>query len=147
MSAKMVDVTTKDISLREAEAEGVIKLRKETLQRILDGRIEKGDPIAIAKVAAIQAVKKTPDVLPLCHPISLTGVEVEHEVLDDGVKLKVRVRAMERTGVEMEALAGVSIGLLTIWDVVKKYEKNELGQYPDTAICGIKVVRKVKKNV
>jgi len=146
MSIKMIDITHKNVSFREAIAEGVIYLSGETIKRIKKGNIEKGDPIVIAKLAAIQAVKKTSDLLPLCHPIKVTGVDVEHIILDNGIKLRISVRTTEKTGVEMEALTGLLIGLATIWDVVKKYEKDKLGQYPRTSISEVKIIKKVKQD-
>ncbi|RLG02679.1 MAG: cyclic pyranopterin monophosphate synthase MoaC [Thaumarchaeota archaeon] len=142
----MIDITHKNVSFREAIAEGVIYLSGETIKRIKKGNIEKGDPIVIAKLAAIQAVKKTSDLLPLCHPIKVTGVDVEHIILDNGIKLRISVRTTEKTGVEMEALTGLLIGLATIWDVVKKYEKDKLGQYPRTSISEVKIIKKVKQD-
>lgn len=142
---KMVDITIKNVVFREAEAVGSIRLRRETIERILKGQIEKGDPVTIAKITAIQAVKKTSELLPLCHPIKITNVDVNHEILGNDIKLRVKVKALEQTGVEMEALTGVALGLLSIWDTVKKYEKDEKGQYPDTIIMNIRVLKKVKK--
>ena len=142
----MIDITHKSVSFREAVAEGVIYLSRETIKRIKEGTVEKGDPIIIAKLAIIQAVKKTPDLLPLCHPIRVTGIDIEHSILDNGVKLRVSVKTTEKTGVEMEALTGLLIGLATIWDVVKKYEKDQLGQYPRTSISEVKIIKKVKQD-
>ncbi len=140
----MVDITKKDFVYREAEARGRILLRRETIERIRTGSVEKGDVIESSKVAAINAVKKTPDILPYCHPIKITGVEVGHEIGDTYVDVWVRVKSIEQTGVEMEALTGVAAALLCIWDMVKQYEKDETGNYPDTRIEGIEVVYKKK---
>lgn len=141
----MVDITGKPISYREAEAEGRIYLRRETIERIKGGGIEKGDIFEASRIAAVQGVKKTPEVIPLCHLIRITSVKVSHRVGEDYIALSVMVKAEERTGVEMEALTGLSLGLLTIWDMVKMYEKDEMGGYPHTEITGIRVKRKVKK--
>lgn len=141
---RMVDISGKEPVYREATAEGFIRLRRETVRLIREGRVEKGDPLAIASVAATMAVKKVPELVPLAHNIPISNVRVEYEVLDDGVKAVVTVRTTARTGVELEALAGVLNALLNIWDVVKKYEKDEAGQYPVTRIEGVRVVRKVK---
>ncbi len=141
----MVDITGKKEVYREATAYGRIRLREETVARIREGRVEKGDVEAVARVAAILAVKKTPEVVPLCHPIPITGVEVEIRVRDSWVEVWVTVRTTARTGVEMEALTGVSAALLAVWDMVKKYEKDEKGQYPDTVIEEVRVVEKVKR--
>ncbi|RLG80726.1 MAG: cyclic pyranopterin monophosphate synthase MoaC [Thermoprotei archaeon] len=141
----MVDITSKEAVYREAVAEGVIRLRPSTVKRIMEGRVEKGDTLSISRVAAIQAVKKTPDILPLCHNIPITHVDVNYEFIgEDRVKVVVRVKTTAKTGVEMEALTGVSIALLNIWDMVKKYEKDERGQYPDTRIEHIRVLSKIK---
>lgn len=141
----MVDVTEKEVSFRQAIARGFIKLRSETLQAIKEGRIPKGDVLTVAKTAAILAVKRTWELIPLCHPIPVTGVDVDLRVLDDGVEAVVAVRSTAKTGVEMEALTGVAVALLTVWDMVKGIEKDERGQYPATEITGIRVVEKVKE--
>ncbi len=144
----MVDITKKPISYREAIAEGVIKLRKETVRRIREGRVEKGDVFTVSRIAAINAVKKTPDIIPLCHNIPITHVDVQFDIIDDErIKAIVKVRTTAKTGVEMEALMGVSIALLNIWDMVKKYEKDEEGQYPFTRIEYIKVLEKKKEEL
>ncbi|MCD6301671.1 MAG: cyclic pyranopterin monophosphate synthase MoaC, partial [Staphylothermus sp.] len=99
-------------------------------------------------IAAIQAVKKTPELIPLCHNIPITNVKVEYEFLgEDKIKVRVRVKTTSKTGVEMEALTGVALALLNIWDMVKKYEKDEKGQYPETWIEYIKVIEKIKKEI
>ncbi len=141
----MVNVGLKDVTHREATAEGFIKLRPETLSRIREGSVEKGDVFSVATVAAILAVKKVPELIPLTHNIPITHVDVSFKVLEEGVKVYVTVKTDAKTGVEMEALAGVSAALLNIWDMVKKYEKDEAGQYPKTEIRGVKVTRKVKE--
>ncbi|MEM0297707.1 MAG: cyclic pyranopterin monophosphate synthase MoaC [Zestosphaera sp.] len=140
----MADVTSKPETFREAIAEGFIKLRRETLKMIKEGLVEKGDVLAVSTVAAVQAAKKTFELLPLTHNIPITHVSVTYEILDDGIKAIVTVKTTAKTGVEMEALTGVALALLNIWDMVKKYEKDELGQYPETVISGIRIVRKVK---
>jgi cyclic pyranopterin phosphate synthase len=144
MSVKMVDVSKKPIVYREAIAEGTIRLRPETMKRIKEGKIEKGDPISIAKIAAILAAKQTPSLIPLTHSIPITGVDVDVNVLEDSVKVRVSVRTTYKTGCEIDALVATSIALLTIFDVVKKYEKDEKGEYPTMLIDQIKVIRKRK---
>ncbi|MEM0199761.1 MAG: cyclic pyranopterin monophosphate synthase MoaC [Saccharolobus sp.] len=144
---KMIDISKKDIVLREAVAEGFIELRKETIQRILENSIEKGDVISAAKIAGILAAKKTSELLPLCHPIPLENITVDIEVKDNGIRVISKVKAHYKTGVEMEALTATSIALLTIWDMVKKYEKDENGKYPNTAIKEIRVIDKVKQKI
>ena len=144
---KMVDISGKEVVFREAIAEGFIKLRDSTLNRIKRKTVEKGDVFSTSATASILAVKKVPELLPLTHNIPVTYVETKYEVLDTGIKAAVIVRTTAKTGVEMEALTGVSIALLNIWDMVKKYEKDELGQYPETEIKYIRVVKKVKEPV
>lgn len=114
------------------------------MRLVEDGKIEKGDPLQIASIGAIQAVKTTPMSLALCHPLQIEGTKVEFEKTEDSITVRVDVVAESRTGVEMEALNAVSNALLNIWDVVKKYEKDEDGQYPESRIENIHVVRKVK---
>ncbi len=144
MKRGMVDISGKESVVRIAEAEGYIRLRPDTVKLILDNKVEKGNVEEAAKIAAIQAVKKTPDILPYCHPIPIQHVDVEFDYEDDRVRVKVGVKAVYKTGVEMEALTGVAAALLTIWDMVKKYEKDEKGQYPYTLIESIRVLKKVK---
>ncbi len=140
----MVDITEKPVVYREATARGFIRLRKETIEAIREGKVPKGDVLNVARIAAIQAVKRTWDLLPLCHPIPITSVSVDFNVREDGVEVTVTVKATSKTGVEMEALTGASIALLTVWDMVKALEKDEEGQYPYTSIQEIKVVEKIK---
>ncbi len=142
----MVDVTKKPIVPREAEAIGKIILTGKTLEEIKAGRIKKGDPFQVAEVAAMNAAKQTHLIIPHCHQIPLDTVGVDFQVSDNWVEAKCLVKAQARTGVEMEALIGVSIALNTIWDMVKYLEKDEHGQYPDTRITEIKVIRKEKGN-
>jgi cyclic pyranopterin phosphate synthase len=142
----MVDVSGKAEIFREAKATGTIKLKPETVNLIREGKIAKGDPLYSAKIAGILAAKKTSELIPLCHPLPLTSVEVEAKVLDKStVEVSATVKAKAQTGVEMEALAATSVGLLTIWDMVKQYEKDANGQYPTTVIENIHVVRKLKQ--
>jgi len=143
----MVDVTNKADVYREAEAEGFIKLRPQTLKRIREGEVEKGDVFSTTNIAAIMAAKKTPELLPLCHPIPLTNVSVHIDVEDEGVRVRTLVKAVGKTGVEMEALVATAVALLNIWDMVKKYEKDENGQYPHTEITNIRVRSKIKREV
>ncbi|MHA2391005.1 MAG: cyclic pyranopterin monophosphate synthase MoaC [Promethearchaeota archaeon] len=142
----MIDISKKDIIPRLAIASGKIKLRKETIRIVKDNKVKKGDVFTIAKVAAINSVKKVPDLIPFCHPIPITKVDVNFEFENDTViKVIITVKSIAQTGVEMEALTGVNIALLNIWDVVKMYEKDEEGQYPSTLIYDIKVEEKIKK--
>ncbi len=147
MKIRMIDVSGKDVVERRATASGRIMLGRETINRIRENKTGKGDPLTVAEISAINAVKKTPDVIPLCHQIPVDKVDVEYTVDDDSVTVTVTVKAKAKTGVEMEALAGVSAALLVIWDMVKMYEKDAGGQYPSTWITDIKVVEKHKENV
>lgn len=144
---KMIDITEKKDVLRIARASGYIKLKKETVKMIVEGKIKKGDVITATKLVAIQAVKNTPNILPLCHPIPITHVKVDvFPNPDEGqVKVEVEVKSFAKTGVEMEALTGVSAALLNIWDMVKYLEKDEKGQYPTTRIFEILVEEKIKR--
>jgi len=144
MGIKMVDVGGKGEIYREATAVGKIRLKRETIAMIREGKVEKGDVLSASTLAAIMAVKRTPELLPLTHNIPISSVDVKFDFEDERVAVYVTVRAHARTGVEMEALAGVSVALLNIWDMVKKYEKDEMGQYPSTCIEEIKVLKKVK---
>ena len=145
MAIRQVDVSGKPMIRREAVARGFIKLRPETIKMIREGRVEKGDPLQVARLGGINAVKFTPILLPLCHQLKIDNVTIETRLMDDGVEVLARVKAFERTGVEMEALTAASIALLNIWDVVKVYEKDERGQYPETEITGIRVLEKLKE--
>lgn len=140
----MVDVTEKPKVYREAVARGLIKLRRETVRAIAEGRVEKGDVLSAAQLAAILAAKRTHELIPLCHPIPITGVDVEFRLGDEHLEVEVRARTVARTGVEMEALTAASVALLTVWDMVKKLEKDERGQYPCTEIASVRVESKVK---
>jgi cyclic pyranopterin phosphate synthase len=142
----MVDVSGKPEVFREATANGTIRLKPETIKLIKEGKIAKGDPLYTAKIAGILAAKKTSELVPLCHPLPLTSVEVEAKVTDEAsVEVTAVVKTRAQTGVEMEALTAVSAALLTVWDMTKQYEKDAQGQYPATAIENIHVVKKLKR--
>ena len=142
----MVDISDKPKVFREATATGTIKLKPETIRLINKGKIAKGDPLYTAKIAGILAAKKTSTLIPLCHPLPLTNVEVEIKVLDKStVQVTSTVKTKAQTGVEMEALVATAVSLLTIWDMVKQYEKDADGQYPSTVIENIRVVKKIKE--
>ena len=142
----MVDISSKAIIQREAIATGKIRLKSETISLIKQGKTEKGDPITTAKISGILAAKNTSSIIPLCHPIPITKVEVSVEILANEVVVTAAVKAMAKTGVEMEALTAVAASLLTVWDMVKQYEKDEDGQYPTTVIEDIHVLKKIKKS-
>jgi cyclic pyranopterin phosphate synthase len=140
----MVDITTKKTVKREAVAVGEIKLKASTIARLKSGSVEKGDVIAAAEVAAIMAAKNTPRILPFCHSIPITTVRTEHKIGRETVRVESYVKGEAKTGVEMEALMAASAYLLTIWDMIKQYEKDANGQYPLTAIKYLKVAKKIK---
>jgi cyclic pyranopterin phosphate synthase len=142
----MIDISDKEKVPRMAIASGRINLSEKTIERIKNNRIKKGDVLTIAKVAAVNAVKKVPDLIPLCHPIPINNIDIAFKIEDDiSIKVSCKVKSTAQTGVEMEALTGVGIALLNIWDVVKMYEKDENGQYPSTVIYDIKVEKKIKE--
>jgi len=142
----MVDVTAKPEVYREAKAKGTIKLKSETIRLIREGKVEKGDPFHVAKVAGILAAKNTSSLIPLCHPLPLTSVEVKLQIVNNSkVETEATVKTRAQTGVEMEALAAAATALLTVWDMTKQYEKDADGQYPSTSIQNLHVVRKVKE--
>ena len=141
----MIDVGNKPIIKREAEAVGKIALSKLSIERIKQGQIRKGDPLAVAEIAAISAAKQTHLLIPHCHQIALDLVKVDFDFENEAIiEARCFVGARARTGVEMEALVGVTAALNTIWDMVKYLEKNEEGQYPNTKIFDIKIKKKIK---
>ncbi|XGI84352.1 cyclic pyranopterin monophosphate synthase MoaC [Halorutilales archaeon Cl-col2-1] len=144
--ARMVDISDKEDIERVSVARGRIDLQTETVDAIREGDVEKGNVLSVARVAGIQAVKRTWDNIPMCHQIPITGVTVDFEFDDNGIQSVVEVTTTGKTGVEMEALSGVSASLLTVWDMVKSAEKDDEGQYPDTAINDVRVEEKIKKN-
>ncbi len=120
---KMIDVGAKPKTERVAVARGFIAMSRATVARIRRGEVEKGDVLAAARLAGVMAAKKTPDLVPLCHPIALSAVDVEATPGPGGVEVTATVRTVDRTGVEMEALAAVTAGLLTVYDMLKRYER------------------------
>jgi cyclic pyranopterin phosphate synthase len=142
--AQMVDISAKDEVTREAVAAGKIYLRTETLAAIREGKVVKGNVLSTARVAATMAVKNTSNLIPMCHPIPISSVTVDFSERDGFIESTVVVKMTGKTGVEMEALTGVSVALLTVWDMVKSAEKDTQGQYPVTSITDIRVVEKKK---
>lgn len=142
--ASMIDIGRKKSVNRKAIAEGHIRLRPSTLEAISHNAIKKGDVVTSSKLAGIQAAKATAQVLPLCHQVPLTSVEVDISILEDELVARCEVSANYKTGVEMEALVGAATALLNVWDMVKYLEKDERGQYPDTSICDLRVLSKTK---
>ncbi|MBT3259105.1 MAG: cyclic pyranopterin monophosphate synthase MoaC [Deltaproteobacteria bacterium] len=140
----MIDVGEKPVVKREATAAGQIRLSSGTLTKIREGEIRKGDPLPVAEVAAMNAAKQTHILIPHCHQIPLDMVRVTFEMDSGGIEARCIVRCRARTGVEMEALVGVTMALNTIWDMVKYLEKDDQGQYPGTMITDIRVIKKEK---
>jgi cyclic pyranopterin phosphate synthase len=138
--ANMVDVGHKANQLRTAIAEGFIQLNEETVRLIRENQMKKGDVLTIAEIAGIQGAKRTSDLIPLCHPLQLTKVDVKATLEDAGVRIVSLARCIGQTGVEMEALNGVSVGLLTIYDMCKAVDKSMV-------ISQIRLVEKTKQNI
>ncbi len=140
----MIDVSEKPVVKRQATTTGKILISSETVGKIREGRIKKGDPLLVAEIAGMNAAKQTHLLIPHCHQIPLDMVRVTFQLDQGVVSAECIVRSQARTGVEMEALVGVSVALNTIWDMVKYLEKDDMGQYPGTMITDIRVVEKVK---
>lgn len=121
-NAHMVDVSDRDVTTRTATASGKVLLSKKVIELLREGGVPKGDVLATARIAGIMGAKRTPDLIPLCHPIALHGVSVDLEIQDDCVAIRVEVWTADRTGVEMEALTSVSISALTVIDMVKSLD-------------------------
>lgn len=134
-NAHMVDVSDRDVTTRTATASGKVLLSKKVIELLREGGVPKGDVLATARIAGIMGAKRTPDLIPLCHPIALHGVSVDLEIQDDGVAIRVEVRTADRTGVEMEALTSVSITALTVIDMVKSLD-------PGAVITNVRVESK-----
>ncbi len=133
--ARMVDVSGKDVTSRQARASGRVQLSAAAVLALRDGTVPKGDALAVARIAGIQGAKRTPDLVPLCHPIGLHAVTVEAEVHDDGVRIEATTGTADRTGVEMEALTAVAVAALALVDMVKAID-------PAAVISDIKVEEK-----
>jgi len=142
--AQMVDISEKTDIVREATAAGKIFLKEETLAAIREGAVVKGNVLATARVAATLSVKNTPSLIPMCHAIPVSAIVVDFSEGEGFIEATVKVKSTGKTGVEMEALVGVSIALLTVWDMVKSAEKDKDGQYPVTRIEEIRVIEKRK---
>jgi cyclic pyranopterin phosphate synthase len=119
-----VDVSAKQVTVREASAAGRVLLSSTAIDALREGNVPKGDALAVARIAGIQAVKRTPELIPLAHPIAVHAVEVEVTVADDGVDITATVRTADRTGIEMEALTAVSVAALALIDMVKAVDKH-----------------------
>jgi cyclic pyranopterin phosphate synthase len=123
--ARMVDVTAKSETVRVATAHGAVRMKSSTLEMIEQGRVAKGDVLAVAQVAGIMAAKRTPDLIPMCHPLAITGVDMRLELNreESSVEISATVRLAGRTGVEMEALTAVSVAALTVYDMCKAVDR------------------------
>ncbi|MFL6159370.1 MAG: cyclic pyranopterin monophosphate synthase MoaC [Marmoricola sp.] len=122
-AARMVDVSGKEVTAREAVASGRVLVSAAVVALLRGDGVPKGDALGVARIAGIMAAKRTPDLVPLCHPLAISGVEVDLEVLDDAVAITATVRTADRTGVEMEALTAVAVTALTVVDMVKAVDK------------------------
>ena len=134
-AARMVDVSAKDVSVREAVATGRVSMSPDVVALLRGDGVPKGDALGVARVAGIMAAKRTPDLIPLCHPIALSAVSVDLAVGDDGVDITATVRTADRTGVEMEALTAVSVAALALIDMVKGVDRG-------AAIDGVRLTSK-----
>ena len=136
-NAQMVDITEKNKTSRQATAKGLVKMKKETLNQIKNEKMKKGPVLDTARIAAIMSVKNTSNLIPMCHPISIGGIDVDFNYLDEQtVEIVVTVKTYDKTGVEMEALNGVSTAALTIYDMCKAVDK-------DMVIGDIKLIEKL----
>jgi cyclic pyranopterin monophosphate synthase len=136
-AARMVDVGAKPAQRRVARAEGVVRCQRETIAALRERALPKGDVLTVAKIAAIQAAKRTDELIPLCHSLPVDAVDVEFSIEDDAVRVRASVSTTAKTGVEMEALTAVSVAALTIYDMCKAVDKT-------MTIEGIRVTEKVK---
>ncbi|NVO21572.1 MAG: cyclic pyranopterin monophosphate synthase MoaC [Bacteroidetes bacterium] len=138
--ANMVDVSFKKDQLRVARAEGMIHLEEDTLRLVNENSLKKGDVMTVAQIAGIQAAKQTSSLIPLCHPISITKVEVRMEIIPAGIKASSEVHCVGPTGVEMEALTAVTVSLLTVYDMCKAVDKN-------MTLYAIRLLEKTKTDI
>ena len=123
-AARMVDVSDKPVTARSATARGRVEVSPRVVELLRGEGVPKGDALAVARIAGIMAAKRTPDLVPLCHPLAISGVEVGLDVVDDAVEISATVRTTDRTGVEMEALTSVTVAALTVIDMVKAVDKH-----------------------
>jgi cyclic pyranopterin monophosphate synthase len=135
----------KPIVYRRAVVEGALRLSEASRRAIRGGKVEKGDPLTAAELAGLMAMRRTPELIPHCHSIPLTGSRVVVRPTRTGVTVEAEAEALWRTGVEMEALVGASVALLTVWDMVKYLEKTRGGSYPETRLGPIRVVAREKR--
>jgi len=136
--ANMVDVSNKPEQVREAKASGWIKLLPETIELIKENKLKKGDVLTVAEIAGIQAAKKTSELIPLCHPLQISKIDVRCTIVEHGVEAVCTAKCTGQTGIEMEALTGVSVALLTIYDMCKAVDK-------EMVISEVRLLEKTKK--
>ena len=136
-AARMVDVSGKDVTAREAVAAGRVLVSAEVVSLLRGDGVPKGDTLAVARLAGIMGAKQTPQLIPLCHPLAISGVTVDLSVADDAVEIEARVRTTDRTGVEMEALTAVAVAALTIYDMCKAVD-------PKMVISDVRLLKKIK---
>ena len=141
----IIEIGNKPIVERKATATGLLHLQEGTKKAIVEKMVKKGDVLEASTIAAIQAVKDTPRIIPHCHPIPLEGCKVDWTWEGTSLRCTVHVSAHYKTGIEMEALTGVSAGLLCVLDMIKSFEKDEHGQYPHTSMSDIRVLEKIKR--
>lgn len=134
-TAQMVDVGDKDVTKRRAVASGLVTTRSEVIDLIAEAGLPKGDALPVARIAAVMGAKRTSDLIPLCHPLPLTGIDVEFELREDAVAITAAVKTVSKTGVEMEALTAVTTAALTIFDMIKAVDSRAV-------IGDIKVIEK-----
>ena len=142
----VVDITEKSIIKRTAKATGLLKISTNARTAIINNAVKKGNVIEASTIAAIRAVKETPRIIPHCHPIPLEGCDVDWNLDEEGLRCDVSVVAHYKTGIEMEAITGVCAGLLCALDMIKSFEKDSTGQYPNTEICDVKIIEKLKSD-
>lgn len=138
--ANMVDVSQKPVQNRTARAEGFIELQSDTVQKIKHNIMKKGDVLTVAEIAGIQAAKQTSSLIPLCHPLPISKIEVKTEIINNGVWVRSYAKCVGQTGIEMEALTAVSVALLTIYDMCKAIDKSMV-------IKNIKLIEKTKTDI
>lgn len=144
---KMIDVSGKKVQRRKAIAEGQLRLKTSTIKKIRSGNVKKGDVLTISQIAGIQAAKSTSEIIPLCHQIPLSSIEIKFKLGNDIVTARTTVITNNVTGVEMEALVGTTAALLNVWDMVKYLEKDREGQYPIAELLGVRVLEKSKEDI
>ena len=142
----VVDISGKQVVKRKATATGILRLNQESISAIKSKLVKKGDVVEASTIAAIQAVKETPRIIPHCHPIPIEGCKVDWQLQEHHLRCTVTVTAHYKTGIEMEAITGVCAGLLCALDMVKSYEKDAKGQYPDSQITEVRIIEKYKSD-